>query len=40
MSMINNPECQVLGALIYDASYTFQIQEALSEDDFASKKHQ
>ena len=38
--MINNPECQVLGALIYDASYTFQIQEALSEDDFASKKHQ
>lgn len=39
MSMINNPECQVLGALIYDASYVFQIQEALSEDDFASQKH-
>lgn len=39
MSMINNPECQVLGALIYDASYVFQIQEALTEDDFASQKH-
>jgi len=39
MSMINNPECQVLGALIYDASYVFQIQEALSEDDFSSQKH-
>lgn len=37
--MINNPECQVLGALIYDASYVFQIQEALNEDDFASQKH-
>ena len=40
MSMLNNPECQVLGALIYDASYVFQIQEALKEEDFASKKHQ
>ncbi|MBL4940055.1 MAG: hypothetical protein JKY81_00160 [Colwellia sp.] len=40
MSMLNNPECQVLGALIYDASYVFQIQEALSEEDFSSKKHQ
>lgn len=40
MSMINNPECQVLGALIFDASYVFQVQEALSEDDFSSKKHQ
>lgn len=38
-AMINNPECQVLGALIYDASYVFQIQEALSEDDFASQRH-
>lgn len=39
MNMLNNPECQVLGALIYDASYVFQIQEALSEEDFSSQKH-
>jgi len=40
MSMINNPECQVLGALLCEPSYIFQIQEALNEDDFSSNKHQ
>tara|TARA_R100000541_G_scaffold30953_2_gene39879 strand:+ start:21274 stop:22575 length:1302 start_codon:yes stop_codon:yes gene_type:complete len=39
MSMINNPECQVLGALLLEPSYIFQIQEALSEDDFSSSNH-
>ena len=39
MSMLNNPECQVLGALLLEPSYIFQIQEALSEDDFASRNH-
>ena len=39
MSMLNNPECQVLGALLLEPSYIFQIQEALSEDDFASSNH-
>lgn len=37
--MINNPECQVLGALLLEPSYIFQIQEALSEDDFSSSNH-
>ena len=40
MSMINNPECQVLGALLCEPSYSFQVQEALSEEDFLSKRHQ
>ena len=39
MSMLNNPECQVLGALLLEPSYIFQIQEALSEDDFSSANH-
>ena len=39
MSMLNNPECQVLGALLLEPSYIFQIQEALSEEDFASSNH-
>lgn len=39
MSMINNPECQVLGALLLEPDYIFQIQEALSEDDFSSSNH-
>lgn len=39
MSMINNPECQVLGALLLEPSYIFQIQEVLSEDDFSSSNH-
>lgn len=39
MSMINNPECQVLGALLIEPSYIFQVQEALSEDDFSSANH-
>lgn len=38
-AMINNPECQVLGALLCEPSYIFQIQESLSEDDFSSNKH-
>lgn len=40
MSMINNPECQVLGALLCEPSYSFQVQEALNEEDFLSKQHQ
>lgn len=40
MSIINNPECQVLGALLCEPSYSFQVQEALSEEDFLSKQHQ
>lgn len=39
MSIINNPECQVLGALLLESDYIFQIQEILSEDDFASSNH-
>lgn len=39
-AMINNPECQVLGSLLCEPSYIFQIQEALSADDFSSHKHQ
>ena len=39
MSMINNPECQVLGALLLEPSYIFQIQETLSEDDFSNSNH-
>ena len=40
MSMINNSECQVLGALLCEPSYSFQVQEALNEEDFLSKQHQ
>lgn len=40
MSMINNPECQVLGSLLCEPSYIFQIQEALTTEDFSSNKHQ
>jgi replicative DNA helicase len=39
MELTNNPECQVLGALLLDPDYIFQIQEVLSEDDFASSRH-
>jgi replicative DNA helicase len=39
MELTNNPECQVLGALLLDPDYVFQIQEVLSEDDFASSRH-
>ena len=39
-AMINNPECQVLGSLLCEPSYIFQIQEALSAEDFSSHKHQ
>lgn len=39
MSMINNPECQVLGALLLEPDYIFQIQETLNEDDFSSSNH-
>lgn len=39
-AMINNPECQVLGSLLCEPSYVFQIQEALSVDNFSSRKHQ
>ena len=38
-AMINNPECQVLGSLLCEPSYIFQIQESLTEDDFSSNKH-
>ena len=37
--MINNPECQVLGSLLCEPSYIFQIQEALSIEDFLSERH-
>ena len=40
MSMINNPECQVLGSLLCEPSYIFQIQESLTVEDFSSNKHQ
>tara|TARA_R110000851_G_C13033632_1_gene561368 strand:- start:35 stop:1339 length:1305 start_codon:yes stop_codon:yes gene_type:complete len=39
MSMIDNPECQVLGSLLCDSSYIFQIQEALTAEDFISVRH-
>ena len=38
-AMINNPECQVLGSLLCEPSYIFQIQEALSVDDFTGARH-
>lgn len=40
MEMINDPECQVLGALLLDPSCIFQVQEVLSADDFKYAKHQ
>jgi replicative DNA helicase len=39
MELTNNPECQVLGALLLEPGYIFQIQEVLSEDDFSSARH-
>lgn len=39
-AMINNPECQVLGSLLCEPSHIFQIQEALTTEDFSSNKHQ
>lgn len=40
MSMIDDPECQVLGALLCEPSYQFQIQEVISDNDFSVPKHQ
>jgi len=40
MEMSNDPECQVLGALLLDQSCIFQVQEVLSVDDFKYAKHQ
>ena len=39
-ALTNNPECQVLGALLYEPSYIFQIQEILNTKDFKSTHHQ
>jgi replicative DNA helicase len=39
MELTNNPECQVLGALLLEPDYIFQIQEVLSEEDFSSSRH-
>lgn len=39
MNMVSDPECQLLGALILEPSYIYQVQEAINEDDFASSLH-
>jgi replicative DNA helicase len=39
MELTNNPECQVLGALLLEPGYIFQIQEVIAEDDFSSARH-
>jgi len=39
MNMSDNPECQLLGALLLDPKNIFQVQEVIAPEDFEQPKH-